>query len=90
MAIWSVPDDGRGMRHYIKKIAQDGKVRVTYSPLRPTWFVLSGFRNNQIFYTKVVRACGRFHHVALEYPAQQKREYDALVTRISHSLRGRC
>jgi serine/threonine-protein kinase len=90
MAVWSVPDRGRPLRDYMREIARSGGVKVTYSPARPDWFVLSGYRGGAIFYAKVMRACGRLHQVALEYPTTQKRAFDALVTRVSRSLRANC
>jgi serine/threonine-protein kinase len=90
LAVWSKPDDGDSLAEYARKIAHDGNVRVTYAPNRRSWFVLSGYRQGAIFYTKVVRGCGRLHHVALEYPREKKRAFDALVTNISRSLRAAC
>jgi hypothetical protein len=90
MAVWSIADRGRSLRDYMREIAAAGNVQVTYSPLRPGWFVLSGMRGGAIFYTRIMRACGRLHHVALEYPAARKRALDALVTRVSRSLGARC
>ena len=90
IGVWAIADDGRDLRSYMRTITQKGDVRVTYDPLRRRWFVLSGLRGGRIFYTKVLRACGRLHHVALEYPAAEKRAFDSLVTRVSHSLRARC
>lgn len=90
MAVWSVPDKGISLSAYMREIAEAGNVRVTYAPLRRNWLVLSGYRDDLIFYAKVVRACGRLHHAALEYPRAQKRAFDSLVRRVSHSLGARC
>ena len=90
MAVWGIADDGRSLRGYIRKIARDGGVTVTYAPTRRNWFVLSGYRNGRIFYSKVIRACGGIHHLAVEYRAADKRRMDPIVTRMSRSLSADC
>jgi hypothetical protein len=65
----------------------DGE-RVTYRRSTPRFVALSGFRGDRIFYRKSNLACRgtRWHHIALEYPAEDKRKMDALVTRIAHGM----
>lgn len=68
--------------------AEDGW-RISYAPLRKRWFAYSGTKGNRIVYAKAVSACGG--QVALyfriEYPKSEKIQYDALVTRLSQSLK---
>lgn len=63
--------------------------RVTYAADGARWFVRSGFKEDRIFYRKVILSCGgrSAHVLAFEYPAERKREHDRLVTLISRSLR---
>jgi len=65
----------------------DGE-KVTYLRRGQSWIVVSGFKNDRIFYRKAMLACGstRWHHIAFEYPARGKRTYDRFVTRASHAL----
>jgi hypothetical protein len=62
--------------------------RVTYRRSTPRFVAVSGFRGDRIFYRKSNLACRgtRWHHIALEYPAEDKRKMDALVTRIAHGM----
>lgn len=61
---------------------------ITYEREGRTWIVVSGFFGNRIFYRKAMLACGgaAWHYLELEYPAAQKRAFDAFVTRSSAAL----
>jgi hypothetical protein len=66
----------------------DAGERVTYKRSTPGFVAVSGFRGDRIFYRKSNLACGgsRWHQIALEYPAQDKRKMDGLVTRVAHGM----
>ncbi len=66
----------------------DAGERVTYKRSTPGFIAVSGFRGDRIFYRKTNLACGgsRWHSIALEYPAQDKRKMDGLVTRVAHGM----
>jgi hypothetical protein len=52
----------------------------------PRFFAVSSVRNDKIWYGRCNFA-GRFIScVLINYPAAQKREWDDVVTRISHTL----
>ncbi|HET7681042.1 MAG TPA: hypothetical protein VFK79_13035 [Xanthobacteraceae bacterium] len=59
--------------------------RVTYLRKTKRFVAVSGFKGDRIFYRKSNLACQgtRWHHIALEYPAEDKRKMDALVTRVA-------
>jgi len=65
-----------------------GGERVTYFRKTKRFVAVSGFKDDRIFYRKSNLACRgtRWHHIALEYPAEDKRKMDALVTRIAHGM----
>lgn len=62
--------------------------QVTYQRRAQSWLALSGYRGDDIFYRRAGYACRhrRIHVVELLYPRAQKRQFDALVTSISHRL----
>lgn len=63
--------------------------RVTYQRQGPGWIVVSGYTaEDRIFYRKTMLACeGRkWHNLAFEYPASDKRVMDEFVTRASYAL----
>lgn len=61
---------------------------ITYERAGRSWIVVSGFVGNRIFYRKAILACGgrAWHYLEFEYPAAQKRAFDAFVTRSSAAL----
>jgi serine/threonine-protein kinase len=63
--------------------------KITYSRRARDWIVVSGFKGDRIFYRRAMLACGNanWHHVSFEYPANEKRAFDRLVTRTSNSLK---
>ena len=63
--------------------------RVTYQQRGRGWSVVSGYTaDDRIFYRKTMLACeGRkWHNLAFEYPASDKRAMDEFVTRASYAL----
>jgi hypothetical protein len=66
----------------------DAGERVTYKRSTSRFVAVSGFRGDRIFYRKSNLACGgsRWHQIALEYPAEDKRKMDGLVTRVAHGM----
>ncbi|HKQ95581.1 MAG TPA: hypothetical protein VJS40_08245 [Aestuariivirgaceae bacterium] len=62
---------------------------VTYDRTRSDFVVLSGYRGESIFYTKVAVSTDRSSACVFEitYPREQKKAFDRIVTRMSRSLR---
>ena len=60
-----------------------------YTPAKNNWFVLSGRKDDRIFYERITFVCqGRFiYGWQLNYPASQKRKYDAIVEAIHRSYK---
>jgi hypothetical protein len=84
LTLYATPADKRGKLN--PGVADDE--RVTYRRVTPRFIAISGFKGDNIFYRKSNLACGgtRWHHIALEYPASDKRRMDGLVTRVAHSM----
>jgi hypothetical protein len=61
---------------------------IIYKRITPNYFVVSSIKDDKIWYDRC-NFPGRFVHcVLLNYPASEKRQWDGVVTRISHSLSG--
>ncbi|WP_244620578.1 hypothetical protein [Methylosinus sporium] len=62
---------------------------VTYRKQAKDWLAVSGTKGDRIFYRKSILSCrgAIWNTVSIEYPASDKKKFDALVTRVSHSLR---
>lgn len=75
-------------RSYVAKYHNGPEV--TYKRVTRSFFVVSGVRDGKIFYSRCnfpAEADGIIDCLALRYPADDKAAWDAIVTRISRSLR---
>ena len=71
-----------------ERISRQPGETITYEKSERSWIVVSGYRNDEIFYRRANLACAgtRWHLVELKYPREDKRRMDAIVTTISHRL----
>jgi len=60
---------------------------IVYKRITPDFFVVSSTRKDRIWYNRCNRGNGTMNCVLINYPAAEKRQWDGVVTRISHSLR---
>lgn len=62
---------------------------LTYEPNGRSWFVLSGYRGDEIYYEKVMYTCGRrlVNAFAITYPVAERAIYDPMVERLEDSFR---
>jgi hypothetical protein len=65
--------------------------RITYERRGRAWIVVSGYNGDRISYRKAMLACGgrSWHHLAFEYPAEQKRAFDRRLQASLHTLNKR-
>jgi hypothetical protein len=62
---------------------------IVYKRVTPNFFVVSSFRDRFIWYNRC-NFSGRFAHcILINYPADEKRQWDGVVTRISNTLASR-
>ena len=59
---------------------------IVYRRVTPNFFVVSSVRNGSIWYDRCNFAGRGVTCVLINYPAAEKRQWDAIVTRISYSL----
>jgi hypothetical protein len=59
---------------------------IVYRRVTPSFFVVSSFRDDKIWYNRCNRGRAAMHCVLINYPAAEKRQWDAVVTRISRTL----
>jgi hypothetical protein len=71
-----------------KYLTADMPGDVTYERTKNQFLVLSGYRDDNIFYTKVAVSADRRTACILDitYPRSLKRRFDDIVTRMSHSF----
>ena len=78
------PDNDLPATFLFKKNPPGG---IIYKRMTPNFFVVSSVRNDRIWYNRCNRANGAMNCVLINYPAAEKRQWDGVVTRISHTLR---
>ena len=61
---------------------------IIYKRVTPNFFVVSSIRNDRIWYNRCNRGDSSMNCVMINYPVAEKRQWDAVVTRISRTLRG--
>ncbi len=59
---------------------------IIYQRITPRFFVVSSIKRDKIWYNRCNFSRGYVHCVLINYPAREKRRWDRVVTRISHSL----
>src|SRR4030081_2374405 len=59
---------------------------IMYKRVTPDFFAMSSIRKDRIWYNRCNRSGGYMDCVLISYPAAEKRQWDGVVTRISHSL----
>ncbi|MDZ4790381.1 MAG: hypothetical protein SGJ17_04115 [Hyphomicrobiales bacterium] len=62
----------------------DGYDLLDYQPQGKTWFVLSGFRGDKIFYEKIMFSCGNqvINVLAVSFPKAEKIKYERIVEQL--------
>jgi hypothetical protein len=67
---------------------KDPPSRIVYKRITPRFFVVSSFKGDKIWYDRCNFSARFIHCVLINYPADEKREWDGIVTRISNTLSG--
>ena len=86
LTVQSVNQTGDSPAQFLAKMRPPANI--VYKRITPRFFVVSSFKRDRIWYDRC-NFTGRFVHcVLINYPAGGKRQWDDVVTRISHSLSG--
>jgi len=66
-----------------------GYEEITYQPRGRSWFVLSGYRGEQIYYEKVMFSCGGrvVNILAIAYPTSERGQFDPVVERMEDTFK---
>ena len=89
---YNTPEDGPAVslaqqfNSDIKSATRQHKT-ITYKKLGKTFYVLSGYSNNTIFYQKTILLNGNFAYAILQYPVKEKAFYNRLIGPIFNSFR---
>ena len=78
--------DGATPEHFKRWMIANagGYEEITYQPRGRSWFVLSGYRGDQIYYEKVMFSCGEriVNILAIAYPVAERDQFDPVVERM--------
>ncbi|MEH2613725.1 hypothetical protein [Bradyrhizobium sp. AZCC 1693] len=87
LTVQSVPNPGNDSpATFLTK--QRPPADIIYKRITSDFFVVSSIRKYRIWYNRCNRGNGTMNCVLINYPATEKRQWDSVVTRISHTLRG--
>jgi hypothetical protein len=88
LTVQSVPNDaGDTPAAFLAK--KKPPSRIVYKRATSRFFAISSFRKDKIWYDRCNFSGHYINCVLINYPAVEKRRWDDLVTRISHSLSAR-
>jgi serine/threonine-protein kinase len=87
LALYST-NAGNDAAERFKAVAFGEGEQITYLRGERDRLTVSGLKGDRIFYRKVMLACGGtvWRHVAIEYPADERRGFDRVVDRMSGSF----
>lgn len=78
--------DGATPQHFKRWMIANagGYEEITYQPRGRSWFVLSGYRGDQIYYEKVMFSCREriVNILAIAYPIAERDRFDPIVERM--------
>jgi len=79
------------LREYRRTLLEDfgGYGELTYSPVGNTWFVLSGYRGDTIYYQKVMFSCGGriINVLSISFPAADKPLFSPVIEKVEDRFR---
>ena len=90
LSIYARPKAGETPRTYLRKHLRVERSQLEYVRIARSFFAISSERDGVILYSRCNfsrGARGAIHCFDMKYPQEEKRSWDAVVTRISLSLR---
>ncbi len=92
LLIYAEPNEHRDTpESYIRSRMAVPKNQLDYTRITDRFFAISGVNDDRVFYSRCnfpAGASGPMHCIYLLYPTDEVRSWDAIVTRISRSLKG--
>lgn len=86
LTVQAVPNDGSSPAAFLAR--KNPPAGIIYKRIAPRFFVVSSIRRGKIWYDRCNFGSRYVHCVLINYPAAEKRQWDAVVTRISRTLSG--
>lgn len=86
LTVQAVPRTGESPAAFLAR--KNPPSGIVYKRITPHFFVVSSVKRDTIWYDRCNFSVRYVHCVLINYPAAEKRQWDAVVTRVSHSLGG--
>ncbi|QFI77111.1 hypothetical protein F8237_07675 [Bradyrhizobium betae] len=86
MTVQAVPRTGESPAAFLAR--KNPPSGIVYKRITPRFFVVSSVKRDTIWYDRCNFSVRYVRCVLINYPAAEKRQWGAVVTRISHSLGG--
>ena len=86
LTVQAVPDQGLSPAEFLAR--KNPPSGIVYKRITPKFFVVSSIKRGAIWYDRCNFSRRYVQCVLINYPAAEKRQWDRIVTRISHSLSG--
>ncbi len=80
-------ESGDSPASYLNNYLRTPRTQLDYQRVTSSFFAISAVRDDTIYYSRCNFSRPAIHCFDLVYPAREKRAWDAIVTRISLSLR---
>lgn len=84
LTVQAVPNQGLSPAEFLAR--KNPPPGIIYKRITPRFFVVSSIKRGKIWYDRCNFSPRYVHCVLINYPAAEKRQWDGIVTRISHSL----
>ena len=88
LAVYSFPVANESIAKHMQSVAFAEGETLTYLRGQPDWIIVSGTKDDRVFYRKAAIACNGkvWHHVAFEYPSGQRQQMIPFVVRAAAML----
>jgi len=86
LSVYALPNEGQSPTEFLRTHFHLPPRSIGYRRVTRNMVTVSGFRGNNIWYARCNFASTQLRCVSLNYPAQDKIQWDPIVTRISRSL----
>ncbi|MBR0840673.1 hypothetical protein JQ607_10785 [Bradyrhizobium liaoningense] len=84
LTVQAVPNQGLPPAEFLAR--KNPPSGIVYQRVTPSFFVVSSIKRDKIWYDRCNFSQRYVHCVLINYPVAEKRQWDGVVTRISHSL----
>lgn len=71
---------------YKEEYSTEGR-EITYKTIAKTWFVVSGYEGDKVFYQKQILRNDVFLILTIEYPKSRKKVFDPITAKIAASFK---